>query len=277
MSAATRSQFARAVSNVREGMSAADVEALLGKPHDIRTRKDSLGDVVTYRTKAVWCYGTDGHLSTPTLGSVSLDDQDRVQFVLGGGEALPEGVFEEGELRHLLRILDRVPSYNAGAAFDPLRLIQAVNALQPLGKERALAAIGEYLRVASRYTSSGREGMFLVLRLLFDVPADAGGQPDMLVGAPSGPEPGCSADAPRYPILVCDDIPLLAVNGYFLCGCAQDPTAHLEYFRERGRLRDGPLTPTDQPFNCLQGGSRAIGRGCSRKAAPTVGACWRCR
>ncbi len=253
MGTATRNNFARAISNVREGMSAADVQALLGEPDDIRTPHDSLGSVITYRTKAVWCYGTDGHLSTPTLGSVFLNEKDQVQFVCGGGEALPEGVFDEGELRRLLRILDRVPSYNAGEAFDSRRLIQAVNALQPLGKERALAAIGEYLRVATAYTSSGREGMFLVLRLLFDVSVDAGGQPAMFVGTPSGPVPGCPAEAPRYPLLVCDDIPLLAVNGYRLLGCAQDPTAHLDYFRERGRLRDGPLIPTDQPFNCLQG------------------------
>jgi hypothetical protein len=253
MSAATRGAFARAISDVREGTSAADVEALLGEPDDVRTPYDSLGGVVTHRTRAVWCYGTDGHLSTPTLGSVYLDEQDKVQFVFGGGEALPEGAFDEGELRRLLRILDRAPSYEDGEGFDPLRLIRAVNALQPLGKDRALAAIGEYLRVAPPHFSFGREGMFLVLRLLFDVPADAGGQPAMIVGLPHGPQPDCPADAPRYPLLVCDDVPFLAVSGFTLRGSAEDPTDHLGYFRERGRLRDGPLTPTDQPFNCLQG------------------------
>jgi hypothetical protein len=248
----TRSDFARDMSNVREGMSASDVEALLGEPDDIRTTHDSLGGIVTYRTKAIWCYGTDGHLTTPTLGSVYLDEQDRVQFVFGVGPALPEGLFDEDELRRLLRVLDRVPPYNAADAFDPLRLIRAVNALQPLGKERALAVIAEYLRIATEYADCGRKGMFLVLRLLFDIPEEAGGQPDMWVGAPCGPQPQCPADAPRYPLVLCGDIPLLAVHGYTLRGSRQDPADHLEHFREHGQLREQLLTPTDRPFSCLE-------------------------
>jgi hypothetical protein len=253
MRATTRGEFARAMSRVQRDMARADVEALLGPPDDIRTRHDGLARITTYRTKAVWCYGTDGHLTTPTLGTVYLDEDDRVQFFSGGGEALPEGMFDEAELRHLLRTLDRGPAHNDGEEFDPLQLIRAVNALQPLGKDRALAAIGEYQRVAMPYPRSGREGMFLVLRMLFDVPPDAGGWPPMLVGAPSGPQPGSPDDAPRYPLLVCDDIPLLATSGYSLFGCAQDPRDHLDFFRDHGRLRDRSLTPTDRPFTCLDG------------------------
>lgn len=39
----TRAQFAAAMSKVKEGMSAASVEKLLGKPDDIRTKRDPGG------------------------------------------------------------------------------------------------------------------------------------------------------------------------------------------------------------------------------------------
>jgi len=86
-------------------------------------------------------------------------------------------------------VLARVPAYDGGPiepggpSYDPRALIRAVNALQPLGKERALAAIGELLRVALP-SDPAYEGMLLVLRVLFEVPK-GGVMPQREAGAGS--------------------------------------------------------------------------------------------
>ena len=66
----------------------------------------------------------------------------------GEGDTPPAWMFVEEELRSILRILDETPSYNNGWDYNPRGVIRAVNALQPLGKEKALTAVAEYLRVA---------------------------------------------------------------------------------------------------------------------------------
>jgi methylated-DNA-[protein]-cysteine S-methyltransferase len=43
--------------------------------------------------------------------------------------------------------------------------------------EKGLAAIDEYLRIASHFHSDAREGLFLILRALFDVPVEPRGTP----------------------------------------------------------------------------------------------------
>src|SRR5262249_41157779 len=150
---------------------ARDVLALLGKPDDIRTQFDP-GGIYPRTIKEVWCYGTNGHLTFPTLGCVSIDRKDTAKFFHGGyAEPPPTALFAEAELRELLRLIDRAPEFD-GDRYDPLPVIQIVNALQPLGKEKALAALEEYLRVDSHYHSGARQGLFLVLRVLFDVPED---------------------------------------------------------------------------------------------------------
>ena len=76
------------MSKLKEGMSEAEVFALLGKPDDIRTHEDP-GGISTTRTKEIWRYGTDGHLTFPTLGCVYLDTAGQVQYVYGGHGAPP--------------------------------------------------------------------------------------------------------------------------------------------------------------------------------------------
>src|SRR5207248_8563832 len=99
------------------------------------------------------------------------DDESKVQYVYGGDGQPPDSrMFSEAELRPLLRLIDQAPAYHFGYAYDPLAVIRIVNVVQPLGEDKALAAIDEYLRVASYFHSRGRRGVFLVLRVLFDVP-----------------------------------------------------------------------------------------------------------
>jgi hypothetical protein len=253
----TRQQFARAMAKIKEGMSQAQVRRIIGGPDDVRTRNDPAG-IDTDQTKAIWCYGTNGHLTTPTLGQVYIDDADKVQYVYGGQSQPPTpSLFHEADLRRILRILDQVPSYSSGATCNPRLVIQAVNTLQPLGKGKALAAIQEYLRItpdilAYGLDAHGRGGMFLVLRSLFDVPPDPGYMPPMQVGAPSPDAPKDRRRMPRFPVVVQDDIPFQVVGGYTLGGVPEPPESALQEFRDNGRMRDKPLAPSPHPIAALE-------------------------
>ncbi len=239
------------MARIREGMSEAQVEAILGKPDDIRTERDP-GRINLESTKEIWGYGTDGHLTFPTLGSIHIDEEGKVQYVFGGRDKPPdEKMFAEEELRGLLRLLDRAPGL-AGSDYNPLPVIQIVNALQPLGKDKALAAIEEYLRVSSPLWWDGaREGQFLIMRVLFDVPEDPGYMPVMRVGAPMLGAPKDPKTFPRFPLVLEDDIPFLPLHGYLLAGHPEDPGAHVAYFRKHGTLRDKPLKPSGKPLDAL--------------------------
>jgi hypothetical protein len=249
----TRRQFAEAINKIKEGMAQEQVVSLLGRPDDVRTQYDS-GGHWSGVAMDFWCYGTSGHLTPATLGQVCIDDNQRVQYVFGKGTPPSDDLFQEDDLRELLRALDEVPSYNAGWKYNPRKVIRAVNLLQPLGKRRALAAIQEYLRIASHYSGldHGRKGVFLVLRVLFEVPQDPGYMPRMGVGAPYPPEPKDKKLLPRFPIVIRDDIPFIVVNGYSGSGEPQRPESHLTHFRKHGTLRSKPLVPTDKPFAALE-------------------------
>jgi hypothetical protein len=229
-----------------KGTSESEILRLVGRPDDVRTQNDP-GGFKTNATKVIWCYGTNGHLTFPTLGCVYIQHDGTAQYVYGGqGDPPAAGLFDERQLRELLRLIDRVPGF-AGDQYNPLPVIQIVNRLQPLGKEKALAAIDEYLRVASD-NSDARDGLFLVLRALFDVPKSPGHMPHMLVGMPSPQAPKDPAMIPRFPIVLLEDVPLLLVWGYTLFGEAEPVAKHVQYFREQGRLRANPLSPTNAPL-----------------------------
>jgi hypothetical protein len=252
----SRAQFAQALSGVKEGMTETEVQAILGKPDDVRTQHDP-GGISTYRTKEIWCYGADGHGTFPTRGSVYIDKDGKAQYVFGGrGTPLAPEVMAESDLLPLLRLIDRMPSYNSGHAYDPSVVIRVANALHPLGKDKALAVVQEYTRVAD-WETPAPEGLFLVLRVLFDVPADPGHLPVMYVGAPGPAPPEDLTLLPRFPILLVDDIPLLLVSGYSLAGQAERVESHVEQLRDRGRWRAQPLTPTNNPFRSLAGYEQA--------------------
>lgn len=250
VTARSRKDFAAAMSRVTVGMPEAAVLSLLGKPDDIRTEHDA-GGIQTARTREIWRYGTSGHLTPATLGKVYIDEQGRAQYIYGNGDPRADESFTEEELQQLLQVLARVPSYNAGTNYNPLKVIRAVNALQPLGKKRALSVIDEHLRVTSYFDDESREGVFLVLRTLFDVPSPPGYMPEMRVGAPYPAAPDDKQLLPRFPITLEEDIPFKLVTGYSLAGEPEPPERHLEYFREHGVLRARPLSPSATPFATL--------------------------
>ena len=127
---ADRAAFARAISAVSKGMPAEDVVELLGKPDDVRTEFDP-GWIRAAQTTEIWCYGTSGHLTCPTLGCVFMA-AGAAQYVFGGSGTPPEpAMITEADLKKLLQEIDHL-SESKGR--DPLLYIQLVNTLHPLGK-----------------------------------------------------------------------------------------------------------------------------------------------
>jgi hypothetical protein len=241
-----RADFARAMAQVKDGMHVDQVTRLIGVPDDVQPDRNGSADTVE-----VWRWGTDAPGGLGTLGTVHVRADRTVSWVRGGDGVPPDrAMFPEPELQRLLRIVDRVPSYDA--PHDPRRLIEAVNALQALGRERALAVLREYLRVSSPLDDPGRGGSFLVMRTLFDVPAEPGYLPVMMVGSSSPPEPADLRTVPRFPIVIVDDVPLRITTCCVLGGHAQQPEAHLAYYEEAGVLRAAPLTPPADPAATIQ-------------------------
>ena len=104
--------------------------------------------------------------SLATLGEVCFRKGTVVWLAGDRGHPASPNVIGEDELRAGMRFLHpgpEAPGYN-----DPLYLIRAANFLQPLGKAKALAIVGEYARIHDVAVDETR--LFLLLRTLFDVP-----------------------------------------------------------------------------------------------------------
>ena len=249
----SRAEFAKAMGRITENMPQNEVVAILGQPDDIRTESDP-GGIRYVHGKEVWCYGTKGHLSFPTLGCIYIDTNGMTQEVFGGkGKPPRSGLFKGDELQDLLRLLHTAPRLE-GYQYDPLPVIRIINALQPLGREKALDVLGEYVRVSEETFHSG---LSLVLRVLFDLPDNVDSRRGWIIGMPSPSGPKDFHRIPRFPIVLADDIPLMLVSGYTVASYLSqkgDPTPlekDLEFFTRHGKFRSQPLIPTDDPLGAL--------------------------
>lgn len=141
-------------------------------------------------------------------------------------------------------LLDRLAGAGSfdGEAFDPVRLVEGVNALQPLGTGGALSALRE-LAARSRAQSRYPEAVALLLRAGFTCDRP---WPPLRVGEPVG-HPRDDA-SPLHPLAIEADLPLLLVSGYELAGLPEDPSAMLEFATAHCRLRPAPLRPPDHPL-----------------------------
>src|SRR5262245_43818598 len=84
-----RAKFASDMAQLVQGMPKTQVEKILGKPDDIKTQNDP-GGIPTNETKEIWCYGTNGHLTFPTLGQVFIREDNRVQYIYGNAGTAPD-------------------------------------------------------------------------------------------------------------------------------------------------------------------------------------------
>jgi hypothetical protein len=202
-----RRAFAQAMNKIEEGMSESEVLARVGAPDDVTTQKDwrfSFADV-----REIWRYGVAGHMQVATLGQVFLTEEHRVKWVFGQGAPPPAGMFTEAELKRLFEVF-----YDLGERdrqYNPRMVIRAVNMLQPFGKEKALDAVTEFVRV----TGEGQEDeisecLIIVLRTLFEVPTvptvfdDAQRFLDGEVSRPKAVAPLSRFDRRGYPVSCSD-------------------------------------------------------------------------
>ena len=160
-----------------------------------------------------------------------------------------QGGSGERETQRLYAAMDQAQEYIDGNAYDPMVTVRIANALFPLGMEGALDAMSVTLRARER-GSRERQGLFLALRALFDVPNPPGYMPPMGIGGTS-PEPRDPRQAPRFPLMLVDDVPLLVVGGYTLGGKPEPVSAHVAYFRKHGVFRSAPLKPAPRPLDLL--------------------------
>jgi hypothetical protein len=142
---------------------------------------------------------------------------------------------------NVLETLDLASSSSLDS-YNPGHIVQAVNDLIPLGKEGALASIAGYYESADRQADP-RQGLFWVLRVLFDVPAEPGYLPPVRLGAPRPAAPDDLRTIPRFPIMLIEDIPLLMVTSYILGGLPEAVDSHLELFENSGLVRTELLEP----------------------------------
>lgn len=126
--------------------------------------------------------------------------------------------------------------------FNPGVLVAVVNTLLALGKYGALDAVERRLAEADRIADP-QHGLFLILRLLFEVPADPGFHPPMHIGIPNVAAPRDAKTLPHFPLIVVDDIPLLLITTFIMGGSPELVEAHLKHFHDNGTLRTAPLTP----------------------------------
>lgn len=237
-----RQQFAKTLAQIKSDDTEAKVRKILGSPEHVRRDPEP----VPYPTDEIWCYGMDGPGSLATLGEVCFRDGKVIWIAGGGGKPPTPEVVSERELRAALQFLHPGPEH-AGYN-DPLHLIRVTNYLQPMGKEKALAIIGEYPRIHH----VDETWLFLLLRTLFDVPDPPGHMPKMMIGAMSPAPPEDLTSIPRFPVVIVDDIPFSLLWGVTLGGRPQPVIDHVKYFRKHGTLRTGRLQPPDDPYPSLK-------------------------
>lgn len=160
---------------------------------------------------------------------------------LGASSADPDGA--------LFATLDAVGPF-LGNVFHPGRAIAAIQALLALPPVPRQAALRRYLAVRP----NPPEGLFAVLRALVEPPAVTQApepfpgvlQPGFLrppaLGAPHPEQPTDLAGVPHWPVVMLDDVPLVAVSGYSLAGEAEPLSMHLDGLAH-ARWRTTPLVP----------------------------------
>ena len=162
---------------------------------------------------------------------------------------------------------------------DPngVELIRAVNALRPLGKQRALGALEDYVQlIRSGDYFSEQDIVFWIIRLLFEPIRldDRIPSPGIAVSFVVGQ----SADEinwPLNPMAVSGDVPFMAGHQIGMSGPPEWPSSQIRWARLHGVIRDDPLVPTANPLAAAETilasrGFKALGRYSRITATETI-------
>jgi len=242
-----RKAFCQALGRVKVGMSKWQVEHLVGKPDDLWTDADP-DEYCSYK-QLVWCYGSDGHLSMPTLGRITFSGS-RVLRVMG--TSLPDHLTEvpEPDLRRILSAMWGPLSYVDEREEETGRVLRATNLLQPLGKDRALAVLRKFDDL-DRTIPLGNEWLFWVPIVLFDPPDPPGYLPFPLIPI-YGPDLTDPRELKRFPVLLWQDIPFLCFKHRDNTGPVEIFSKFLDRFENLKTFRTEPLHPANNPFRAYE-------------------------
>jgi hypothetical protein len=246
-----RAEFVLRFQKVKPGMPASQVREILGAPDVVQTSDTT--KLERLRATQIWLYGADKSQTFGTLGTVVIGHKGEVTRTAGNdGQPLDVKLVPEEELRKLLSNIHSVGPI-VGSSFNPQNMIEAVNSLMPLGKEVSCDVLREYLRVTNESIHLEREGVLLILRVLFDPPQEPGYMP-MLLGKPF-PDIGKTESNfkafPRFPIWIKQDMPVLLTVGYAFLGNKPETAPYVDYFQQHMELRTRGLAPPDKPLQVL--------------------------
>jgi hypothetical protein len=220
-----------------------DVRTVLGPPSSVLEADDAgVGlSVSAYRELRYGQRTPDGF---PTLGRVGVDDDGSLRWVVGAfGMPIAPRLLKEAQLHPLLELIDRAAQEDTlgGRAWNPLNVIQAVNALHPLGKKKAFAVLQEYKRLTTpqsgwaAYPASGT--LHILFRLLMPISVYT--------------DDSETAHQAKF-IEAVEDVPLnLFPPVGFFSGSTGFAEIHLREYEQLGVWRQEPLRPPTDPLGIL--------------------------
>ena len=132
---------------------------------------------------------------------------------------------------------------------DATKLIKAVNALQPLGKTKALEILKEYVDLTDE-TFEDHEIAFWIIRLLFE-PVDLEDRipsPAIAVVILNDNRENNDVNWPLGPIELVDGIPFMVGQRIGLGGLPEHPITHIRWVEQFGVIRESPMRPSGNPL-----------------------------
>ncbi|MDB5390479.1 MAG: hypothetical protein JWM11_6125, partial [Planctomycetaceae bacterium] len=134
------------------------------------------------------------------------------------------------------------------------KVIRAVNALRPLGKEKALQTLETYLVLSENGGESrDEEIVFWIIRLLFEpIRLNDRIPPPGIAVAFLDPQSPALPLWPIGPLELVHDIPFMLGTRCGMGGLPEQPTSQIEWVRRFGVVRDKPLTPTKDPLTSAE-------------------------
>ena len=227
------------------------IRALLGQPDDIWISTDPK-KYINMPDGEVWCYGTNGHHTLPTLGSVTFRG-DKVLFANYSPKPPSPSLISEEELRRSMRQIHRFSSREGAddepsdLFEDPLHLIQSANAIIPLGTVKALAVLRESDRIVPGW-SEGGDFLFWLVRTAFRGKKPGYVFPVPMIGAMSPVHPKVLSKWPTYPLVNIANFPFLIYYGATLAGHPEPFDMYAETNAKNWEVLDKKLIPPNDPF-----------------------------
>jgi hypothetical protein len=147
------------------------------------------------------------------------------------------------------RAIVRELSKLSGHGYKCEQLVQVVNVLRRMGKDKALTELRRYVDEAM-VERHGENAVFLIVRCLFV--NEAGWKPPAL-GLPTPDLPvDTIAKLPEFPLAFSKDVPFFVIDGYYLGGRAEDPRPMLEECKKL------PLRDSDLPTKDFMAAAKAL-------------------